>query len=152
MRRSLAIKVDYLDIQFQERIQQQSNQRLKAPWAIDEKETMVSAAVIYPRGKIREDFRGNVYLSPRSGYGQYLRRRETFPEFTPKLGTEDTAVILRQLLKVLRVAGLVEEVAPPEHDDAAPGYQLPGAALRWVAGDGTKPFHDAIRMPSASEL
>ena len=151
MRRSLAIKVDYLDIQFQERIQQQSNQRLKAPWAIDEKETMVSAAVIYPRGKIREDFRGNVYLSPRSGYGQYLRRRETFPEFTPKLGTEDTAVILRQLLKVLRVAGLVEEVAPPEHDDAAPGYQLPGAALRWVAGDGTKPFHDAIRMPSASE-
>lgn len=25
------------------------------------------------------------------------------------------------------------------------------SALRWVAGDGTKPFHDAIRMPSASE-
>jgi len=151
MRRSLAIKVDYLDVQFQERIQLQSNQRLRSPWAIDEKETMVSAAVIYPRGMVREDFRGNIYLSSRSGYGQYLRRRETFPDFSPKLGTEDATIILKQLLKVLRVAGLVEEVAPPERDDEVPGYQLPGAALRWVAGDGTKPFHDAIRMPSASE-
>lgn len=151
MRRSLAIKVDYLDSQFQERIQQQSNQRLIAPWAIDEKETMVSAAVIYPRGRIREDFQGNIYLSPRSGYGQYLRRRETFPDFTSKLGMEDSAMILRQLFQVLRVAGLVEEVAPPENPESAPGYQLPGAALRWVAGDGTKSFHDAIRMPSASE-
>lgn len=151
MRRSLAIKVDYLNIQFQERIQQQSNQRLKAPWAIDEKETMVSAAVIYPRGRMREDFGGNIYLSPRSGYGQYLKRRETFPEFAPRLGTQDTTVILRQLLKVLQVAGLVEEVAPPDRNDEAPGYQLPGAALRWIAGDGTKPFHDAIRMPSTSE-
>jgi superfamily II DNA/RNA helicase/very-short-patch-repair endonuclease len=151
MRRSLAIKVDYLDINFQERIQQQSNQRLKSPWAIDDKETMVSASIVYPRGKITGDFRGNIYLSPRSGYGQYLRRRETFPEFIQRLGTEDTAVIIKQLFQILRVAGLVEEVAPPERDDDAPGYQLPGAALLWVAGDGAKPFHDLIRMPTLSE-
>jgi ATP-dependent helicase YprA (DUF1998 family)/very-short-patch-repair endonuclease len=151
MRRSLAIKVDYLDIQFQERIQQQSNQRLKSPWAIDEKETMVSATIIYPRGKITGDFGGNIYLSSRSGYGQYLKRRETFPAFMPKLSMEDTAVILRQIFQVLRVAGLVEEVAPPDRNDDAPGYQLPGSALRWVAGDGTRPFHDLIRMPSHSE-
>lgn len=151
MRRSLAIKVDYLDINFQERIQQQSNQRLKSPWAIDDKETMVSASILYPRGRITGDFRGNIYISPRSGYGQYLRRRETFPEFTQRLGTEDTALIIRQLFQILRVAGLVEEVAPPERDDDAPGYQLPGAALLWVAGDGAKPFHDLIRMPTLSE-
>lgn len=150
MRRSLAIKVDYLDIQFQERIQQQSNQRLKSPWAIDEKETMVSATTVYPRGRIIGDFGGNIYLSPRSGYGQYLRRRETFPEFIPKLGTEDTAIIMRQLFQALRVAGLVEEVAPPDRNDDSPGYQLPGAALRWIAGDGTRPFHDLIRVPTAS--
>ncbi|MEI6314282.1 MAG: DEAD/DEAH box helicase, partial [Syntrophus sp. (in: bacteria)] len=151
MRRSLAIKVDYLDVQFQERIQQQSNQRLKSPWAIDEKETMISAATIYPRGRITGDFGGNIYLSPRSGYGQYLRRRETFPDFPSKLKTEDIGIILRQLFQVLRVAGLVEEVAPPDRNGDAPGYQLPGAALRWIAGDGSKPFHDLIRMPSPSE-
>jgi len=151
MRRSLAIKVDYLDVQFQERIQQQSNQRLKSPWAIDEKETMISAATIYPRGRITGDFGGNIYLSPRSGYGQYLRRRETFPDFPSKLRTEDIGIILRQLFQVLRVAGLVEEVAHPDRNGDAPGYQLPGAALRWVAGDGSKPFHDLIRMPSPSD-
>ena len=150
MRRSLAIKVDYLDMNFQERIQQQSNQRLKSPWAIDDKERMVSATILYPRGKITGDFGGNIYLSPRSGYGQYLRRRETFPEFVPRLSMEDTAVIIRQLFQILRVAGLVEEVAIRGRDDNAPGYQLPGAALRWIAGDGTKPFHDLIRMPSSS--
>ena len=32
-----------------------------------------------------------------------------------------------------------------------PGYQIPAAAMRWVAGDGTKPFHDPIRVPNAPE-
>ncbi|MBW1799067.1 MAG: hypothetical protein JRJ21_11940 [Deltaproteobacteria bacterium] len=53
MRRQLAIKVDYLDSEFQERIQQQSNQRLIPPWSIDEKEAIVGAAVCYPRPRKR---------------------------------------------------------------------------------------------------
>jgi ATP-dependent helicase YprA (DUF1998 family)/very-short-patch-repair endonuclease len=151
IRRSLAIKVDYLDFNFQERIQQQSNQRLKSPWAIDEKETMVSASIVYPRARITGDFGGHIYLSPRSGYGQYLRRRETFPNFMPRLRPDDSVTIMRQIFRVLAVAGLVEEVASANHDDDAPGYQLPGAALQWVAGDGTRPFHDLIRMPTPSD-
>ncbi|MCK4487040.1 MAG: hypothetical protein KAU38_09800, partial [Desulfobacterales bacterium] len=79
MRRELAIKVDYLNPQFQERIQQQSYQRLIPPWAIDEKETIVEAAVCYPRPRGRRDYGGDFFLSPRGLFGQYLRRPTIFP-------------------------------------------------------------------------
>lgn len=36
LRRELAIKLDYLDQTFQERLRQLSSQRLTAPWALDE--------------------------------------------------------------------------------------------------------------------
>jgi hypothetical protein len=32
-----------------------------------------------------------------------------------------------------------------------PGYQLPSAAMRWIAGDGTEPYHDPIRVPRVPE-
>jgi len=151
LRRELAIKVDYLDRQFQERIQQQSNQRLIPPWAIDENEAMVGAAVCYPRPRKRKDYGGDFFLSPRGLFGQYLRRPATFPNNSEKPGLDATQEIILQLLQVLRVAGLVEEVAPAKDKDQVPGYQMPGAALRWIAGDGTKPFHDPLRVPSESE-
>jgi ATP-dependent helicase YprA (DUF1998 family) len=70
MRRELAIKVDYLDPLTQERIQQQSSQRLIAPWALDENEPMEHAAILYPRSFQRaQDYGGHVYLSPRGGFG-----------------------------------------------------------------------------------
>ena len=81
MRRSLAIKVDYLERTAQERMQQLSSQKLKPPWGLDENETLDYAAVLYPgpqRGN--NDDRENIYLSPRGGFGQYLGRRTTFPE------------------------------------------------------------------------
>ncbi len=39
MRRSLAIKVDYLERTAQERMQQLSSQKLKPPWGLDENES-----------------------------------------------------------------------------------------------------------------
>src|SRR5690606_34446739 len=48
MRRELAIKVDYLDRLWLERLQQQSSQRLIAPWALDENETLEYARVAWP--------------------------------------------------------------------------------------------------------
>lgn len=48
MRRELAIHVDYLIPQFQERIRQQSSQRLISPWSIDEKEQIREATVLFP--------------------------------------------------------------------------------------------------------
>src|SRR5262249_18889140 len=80
MRRALAIKVDYLERAAQERIQLQSGQKLIAPWALDENETLDYAAILYAKSyRGGADDRENLYLSPRGGFGQYLGRRTTFP-------------------------------------------------------------------------
>jgi ATP-dependent helicase YprA (DUF1998 family) len=152
MRRELAMKVDYLDPITQARIQQQSSQRLIPPWALDENEQMEHAAILYPRSfRAGQDYGGHVYPSPRGGFGQYLRRPSTFPHYQDRLTLVETQSICQQFLEALRVAGLTEIVAPPRDEDDVPGYQLPASALCWVAGDGTRPFHDPIRVPRASE-
>src|SRR6266536_1950673 len=147
MRRELAIKVDYLDQLYQESIQQQSNQRLVAPWALDENEPKEYATILFPRGRGSDDNRSNVYLSARGGFGQYLRRGTTFGK---KLRLDDTNTIIEQLLEGLKHAGLVERVVEPRKDEDKPGYQLPASAMIWVAGDGTQAFHDPIRVPQES--
>ncbi|MDO9530028.1 MAG: DEAD/DEAH box helicase [Syntrophales bacterium] len=151
MRRELAIKVDYLDPNFQERVKQQSNQRLIPPWAIDENERLMEASILFPRKKEKKDYGGHFFLSPRSLFGQYLRRVTTFPDYTEKLDLKITEEIIRQLLESLKVAGLVEEVMPAKNEDQVPGYQLPAAAMHWIAGDGTKPFHDVLRVHTESK-
>lgn len=150
MRRELAIKVDYLEGSYQERIQQISSQRLIEPWAIDEHEQMVQAAVLFPRSSREHDYGGNVYVSARGGFGMYLRRRGTFPEYDDvaqgALGLDDTGLIIPQLLEGLKVAGLVEVVV--EADDDVSGYQVVASSMVWRVGDGEQAFHDPIRVPS----
>lgn len=153
MRRELAIKVNYLDPNYQERIQQQSSQHLKVPWSLDdiESRSMEHAAILYPRpSRGNQDYKGNIYLSPRGGFGQYLRRPSTFSEHSGKLSIDDTAEIIKQLLEILSIAGLVEVVAEPSKEEQVPGYQVPASAMLWSAGDGTKAFHDPIRVPNIS--
>jgi len=94
MRRELAIKVDYLNREFQERIIQQSNQHLKSPWAIDENERIEHATILYPRSRSKKDYLGNVYLSERGGFGQYLRRPTTFPGHLEKITLGHTTAII----------------------------------------------------------
>lgn len=148
MRRELCIKVDYLKPEFQERIKQQSNQRLKEPWAIDENERMVYAAILYPRSRTENDYQGNVFLSERGGFGQYLRR--TLRGYQERITLEETMIIIRQLLNALVKGGLVEIVDEGEPGQV-PGYQINAACMVWVAGDGTKAFHDPIRVPRLPE-
>ncbi|MGH2521433.1 MAG: helicase-related protein, partial [Anaerolineales bacterium] len=150
MRRELAIKVDYLEPQAQERLEQQSGQTLKEPWALDENEKLEHATALFPRPSDREDYGGNVYLSARGGFGLFLRRRSTFPHLDGRLRTDDTEIVIRQLLKALAV-GPIQEVHPARNNDDVPGYQLLASALRWVAGDGTKAFRDPIRVPREPE-
>jgi hypothetical protein len=150
MRRELAIKVDYLDQDYQERLQQQSSQRLVAPWALDENESKEYATVLFPRARGSDDYGGNVYLSARGGFGQYLRRGATFKDYTERLHLDDTGEIIEQLLEGLGKAGLVEQVTEPRNKDDKPGYQLPASAMVWVFGDGTRAFHDPIRVPKVS--
>jgi len=152
MRRDLAIKVECLQAEAQERTQQQSSQRLRQPWALDESEKMERAAILFPRPvRAGQDYGGNIFLSPRGGFGQYLRRPATFPDNTSRLNLEETGKVIRDLLEALRIAGLVEIVQQPRRgDDEVPGYQLQAAAMVWRAGDGTRPSHDPIRVPRAS--
>lgn len=150
MRRELAIKVDYLNQGFQESMQQQSSQRLIAPWALDENEAAREyAGILFPRsrGRAKDDNRSNMYLSGRSGFGLYLKRRNIFKDYSGELKVTDTQLIIEQLLEGLRKAALVERVVEPRHKDDCAGYQLPASAIIWKAGDGEKAFHDPIRVP-----
>jgi len=148
MRRELAIQVDYLDSPYQERIRQQSSQHLREPWAIDESEQLEHASVLFPRQSgDHDDYGGYLYLSARSGFGQFLRRSTTFPNFG-RLSLSETESIIRQLLNKLRIAGIVKQVVEPRDAEDVAGYQLAASALLWNAGDGTKAFHDPIRVPN----
>lgn len=150
MRRELAIQVEYLDSTYHERLRQASNQYLIAPWALDEDEQMEHAAVLYPRSRGPNDYGGHLYLSARSSFGRFLRRRATFPEYSERIRLADTEVIIRQLLEALVIAGLAAVVDHPRTPRDVPGYQLKASGMRWLAGDGTRPFRDPIRMPNES--
>ncbi len=91
-----------------------------------------------------------MYLSARGGFGQYLRRRTTFDDYSERLHLDDTNTLIEQLLEGLRQAGLVERVVETRSKDDKPGYQLPASAMVWVAGGGSQAFHDPIRVPRES--
>jgi hypothetical protein len=154
MRRELTINVSYLDSREREEIKQQSNQRLVAPWAIDDNEKLDFAGILFARSRKPGDPAENTYLSARGGFGQYLRRNTTFEDLPLHLGirvdVQATEAIIADLLRVLAEAGLVTKVVEEQKDDVA-GYQLMASALRWMVGDGAKAFHDPIRMPNEPE-
>ena len=150
MRRSLAIKVSYLESDRQEQIQQQSFQRLIDPWAIDEDEHMEHSSILFPRSKRKKgDFGGNVFLSSRGKFGRYLARVSTFPEYTVPLKLEDRQTLILDLLRTLQKAGLVEKVKEPKKSDDVPGYQMPASAILWKAGFGESGFYDPLSTPNA---
>ncbi len=148
MRRELAIKVDYLSYDFQERLKLESSQQLIPPWALDENERLWVAPHMLLGSRRHHESRHSLYLSPRGGFGQYLRRSSTFPNYTqPATGRlDDTQVIMDNLVDALVEAGLIEQTEEGER----PGYQIQASCMRWVAGDGTEPFHDPIRVPNTS--
>jgi len=154
MRRELAIKVSYLDPASQESLRQLSSQRLIAPWAMDENEILEHSSILFPRRKLgdQDEYGGNLYLSPRGGYGQYLRRNTTFPDYHEHISLNETEEIIDQILHSLKIAGLVEIVVK-ENDDSGhrPGYQLLASGMTWKVGDGMQAFHDPIRVPRMPE-
>ena len=97
------------------------------------------------------DYGGWTHVSARGGFGQFLRRRGTFPNLSQPLTLVESAAIIRDLFEALRVAGLVLRVREADGQDDTPGYQIPASALRWVAGDGVATTHDPIRVPKVPE-
>ena len=154
MRRELAVKVDYLTQSYQEGLLQRSRQRLQPPWGMDENEQvrdMVHASILFPRTRRQNDYGGDVFLSPQSGFGQYLRRSPISQG--RRLRLIDTTQILKELLDRLRLHGLVEIVKESGHEEGdVPGYQINAAAMIWKAGDGKSGYHDPIRRPTQSDL
>ncbi|PFG75153.1 DEAD/DEAH box helicase [Tepidiforma thermophila] len=150
LRRELAISVNYLESGYLERIKQRSDSRLAAPWAFDEDEKLKSASVAYPgprRNGDDKDWR-HVFISSRSLFGQYLRRLNR-SSGRPALSQREVEAVIADLFKVLRIGGLVDVV--DDRDEAAPGYQLSAASMVWLAGDGTRPMHDPLRVTLLNE-
>jgi hypothetical protein len=117
MRRELAIDVDYLNATWQEALTQRSSQSLVEPWGLEEDEQPIHARVLFPKPRRRaaREFRGDVYVSARGGFGQYLRR----PQALGSLSLEDTDRIIIDLLRALRVGGLVRIVAEPARSSSS---------------------------------
>lgn len=152
LRRELAIKVDALTGSYQEKIRKNSSQYLIAPWAADEDENLEQARIAFPCSCPDKNTRKNkerIFISPRSGFGYYLRRPTTFPGPAVKLNLDESGQIIEQLFAALRRGGLLEEVSSSETGDKnLHGYRLPAGAMRWKAGDGQRVFLDPIRFPN----
>ncbi len=142
LRRELALKVDYLDSDYQERLKQLSSQRLKAPWALDDQEPMARASVAFPYSGRRQE-ESHLYVSSRGAFARFLRR-QNLPGGPLKL--DATEEVIRQLFEVLVVGGLLERVREPEQEGGPHGYQIPASALVWQAGTGEEALHDPTRV------
>lgn len=147
LRRSLAIKEAALSQEDQEKICEQSRQRLCDPWIIEDSRDMVKSAVAWPRSKTNDDYQNDIFLSPQSNFGLLLRRPNVLPG---KITVDDTRTIIEDLLNVLIPWGLVESVRTPKNGTTVAGYQVPSSVMLWKAGEGKEPAIDHLRTTNAS--
>jgi hypothetical protein len=150
IRRELCIEVNYLDFQFQDQLKRRSASDLKEPWALDEAETLTTSSIAFPCSEGESDSRNDAFfVSPKGGFGHFLKSRNAFPDGAPQT-TSEAADIIRDLFDVLRIAGIVKEIVAKDQGAPVPGYQINAGSLIWRAGDGKKAYHDRIRTPTQS--
>ena len=154
LRRSLAVKEDSLNLNYQERISEQSRQRLREPWVIEDARDMVHGGVAWPRTRMDRERQEDVCISAQSNFGLFLRRPGVLPDLGERLTLEDTSEIILSLFQCLKPWGLVEEVRSPRDGSLVPGYQIPSSLMLWKAGDGSRPMFDPLRVthPSDTEV
>jgi superfamily II DNA/RNA helicase len=144
MRRAVSIDVGCLDPDVQKRIASRSSQHLVDPWDVEPEGSMRCAPTTYPRARLESDSRGCFTVSARSVFGRYLRRRDTFGA-GPQLNQEECLDIIRQLMRVLSDAGVLEAFPPERHDpEGTPGYRVKASAIVWKPGDGSTPTVDPL--------
>lgn len=151
LRRSLAIKEDSLNPNYQERISEQSRQRLREPWVIEDSRDMVRGGVAWPRSRQERERAEDVFVSSRSNYGQFLRRPDVLPDIGAPLSLDDTTDIIESIFRCLKPWGLVEEVRPPANGTTVHGYQIPASIMIWRPAGGTKPMFDPLRITRQSD-
>ena len=127
-----------------------SNQRLDGAVGDRRRATLEYAAERAARGRgKRDDRRVRSTVSARGGVRPVPAPRRTFARLRrtaharrhrPRSSSE--------LFDALRRYG-PRRAGRRRRATATPGYQLPASAMRWTAGDGTRPYHDPIRMPTA---
>jgi len=153
MRRSLAIKTEYLDSDRQSQIKIRSGQHLIQPWGIEDAELLSHSSIAFPRSKRNRDSGEFTFISAYSGFGRYLRKR-ALKSYGTKLKQDETTEIIKQLLSALTEAGILDRIidADPKDEDKVPGYQINASSMLWKVGDGLKAIHDPISMPNAPDV
>ncbi|MHB8190473.1 MAG: DEAD/DEAH box helicase [Ferrimicrobium sp.] len=146
LRKELAIKVDYLDPQFQERLAQRSGQDLKPPWTIDENEQLLAANVAYVAIPDSRTDQNVVRLTRLGAYGQWLRKRSTLLHLADQLPSNEVETVIVELMSVLARVGLLAEISSRRGESV--GYQVKASALIWHQGDG-EIAPDPIHLPRA---
>ena len=147
LRSELAIEINYLEVDYQQRVRQLSSQHLKAPWALDENERLRTAFITKPRSKQTGDTRDSIYVSARGRFGIWLRK-ELVRCGLERPSMSDTRQIITDLFSVLAACGLLKELETERrNDDDIPGYQVKASSFIWKSGDGKVAFHDPIRVP-----
>ncbi|MDC3284697.1 DEAD/DEAH box helicase [Opitutales bacterium] len=150
LRKSLCIKTPSLEKTHQEKICTLSTARLQDPWVFDDQKKLELAGFAWPRSKFGRR-RDDLFVSPQSGYGQFIRR-VLGAHYEEKISMDDTSQIIRDLLNCMSKYGLVERVREPGSVQGAdcPGYQIPASVFIWTKGDGIPPG-DPLRITHASE-
>ena len=144
-RRGLGIFVRALDPDEWGQMERRSEQHLTDQWSVaGERQTWSSLLATGPRNPGSR--RRITSLTPRSGFGRFLSRGDTFGH-TQNLPTDERMAIIDELVEALLHYGLLRMV---EEDGETRTWQIPAAAMVWKPGDGTS-YYDPIRTPSASE-
>ena len=152
MRRELAIKVDYLDADCQEQLKQRSSQRLVEPWALDEDEQLEHAASLFPRPRrgASDVPRRRLPLRRAAASASSCAGRRPSPATRSSSRSTTPSRSSRDLLEALRRRRPGRAVVDEPSGDGRRA-RLPArrpSAMRWLAGDGTRAFHDPIRVPA----
>jgi Helicase conserved C-terminal domain len=140
LRRVLAVEVECLRDTGFEAITRDAAQHLTEEWRFNDFETAPQTGVVFGRSGKPSSARTDLNMSGRGAFGKYLRSSSGLG---PDLDLAGAQIVIRQLLGVLRMAGLLAEVA--KDDNGVPGYRLKASAVRWLPGDGTNGADDPLR-------
>jgi ATP-dependent helicase YprA (DUF1998 family) len=150
LRRVLAVDVDCFSPVGFEQLQKLSDQHLREPWALAERERRPDVGIAFARSGGKSAPRQHLYLSGYGAFGRYLLREGHFPHMSTRLTRDDAQQIISGLLRIMHSCGLLT-VAQSADETGAPGYRLKASSIVWRPGDGRTGAEDPVRVEISSE-